>query len=95
MGRVPDEQPEAEVEEEAPEPKECPRGHGPMRLRTRWADARAHPGNTVPARKPESLRAIGSAHLAEVPGYEQLGHIPQSARRGAEAPARCKSIRMP
>ena len=34
---------EAEVEGEA-EPKECPRGHGAMRLRTRWANARAHPG---------------------------------------------------
>jgi len=26
------------------EPKECPRGHGPMRLRTRWAGQQAHPG---------------------------------------------------
>jgi hypothetical protein len=42
MGRVPDEpQPEEEQETEAPE---CPRGHGPMRLRTRWANAQARPG---------------------------------------------------
>lgn len=40
MSRVPEE-PEAEV---APEPKDCPRGHGPMRLRTRWASPKAHPG---------------------------------------------------
>jgi hypothetical protein len=26
------------------EPKHCPRGHGPMRLRTRWAGQQAHPG---------------------------------------------------
>ena len=42
MGRVPDE-PEARTED-APEPKDCPRGHGPMRLRTRWANEQSHPG---------------------------------------------------
>jgi len=31
-------------EESAQEAKECPRGHGPMRLRTRWADRQAQPG---------------------------------------------------
>ena len=41
MGRVPD---EPAVEEETVEPKECPRGHGPMRLRTRWANAQSRPG---------------------------------------------------
>jgi hypothetical protein len=30
--------------EETVEPKECPSGHGPMRLRTRWAGQQAHPG---------------------------------------------------
>jgi len=35
---VPDEP--AEQQEEELEPKPCPRGHGAMRLRTRWADAR-------------------------------------------------------
>jgi hypothetical protein len=38
MGRVPDE-PQEQVEA-----KECPRGHGAMRLRTRWADAQPRPG---------------------------------------------------
>jgi len=42
MGRVPDE-PEQEQEEEL-EPKECPRGHGQMRLRTRWANTQSRPG---------------------------------------------------
>jgi hypothetical protein len=42
MGRVPDE-PLTEQEEEI-EPKECPRGHGPMRLRTRWANQQSRPG---------------------------------------------------
>lgn len=42
MGRVPDEpQSEQEQETEAPD---CPRGHGPMRLRTRWANAQSRPG---------------------------------------------------
>jgi hypothetical protein len=31
-------------DETAQEPKDCPRGHGPMRLRTRWAEPRARPG---------------------------------------------------
>jgi hypothetical protein len=38
-------EPEANAEaEEAVEAKECPRGHGPMRLRTRWANAQSRPG---------------------------------------------------
>jgi hypothetical protein len=41
MGRVPD---EPAVDEQGAEPKECPRGHGPMRLRTRWANAQSRPG---------------------------------------------------
>jgi hypothetical protein len=32
------------TEETAQEPKECPKGHGPMRLRTRWAGGPPHPG---------------------------------------------------
>jgi len=40
MGRVPEE-PDQEQETEAPE---CPRGHGPMRLRTRWASPQSRPG---------------------------------------------------
>jgi hypothetical protein len=31
-------------EETAAEPKQCPRGHGAMRLRTRWAGQQARPG---------------------------------------------------
>ena len=42
MGCVPDE-PEAQTED-APEPKGCPRGHGPMRMRTRWSNEQSHPG---------------------------------------------------
>jgi hypothetical protein len=42
MGRVPDE-PQQEEEQET-EPPDCPRGHGPMRLRTRWANAQSRPG---------------------------------------------------
>jgi len=35
----------SETPEETPqEAPECPRGHGPMRLRTRWADRQAQPG---------------------------------------------------
>jgi hypothetical protein len=41
MGRVPDEPAQEQEETEAPE---CPRGHGPMRLRTRWANAQSRPG---------------------------------------------------
>jgi hypothetical protein len=41
MGRVPDEPVQEQEETEAPE---CPRGHGPMRLRTRWANAQSRPG---------------------------------------------------
>jgi hypothetical protein len=42
MGRVPDErQQDEEHEAEAPD---CPRGHGAMRLRTRWANAQSRPG---------------------------------------------------
>jgi hypothetical protein len=36
--------PEEPAEETEVEPKECPRGHGAMRLRTRWAGAQARPG---------------------------------------------------
>lgn len=32
------------AEETAPEPEQCPKGHGAMRLRTRWAGQQAHPG---------------------------------------------------
>jgi hypothetical protein len=32
------------TEETAQEPKECPRGHGAMRLRTRWTGNQAYPG---------------------------------------------------
>jgi hypothetical protein len=31
-------------EETQLEPKECPSGHGPMRLRTRWAGQQPRPG---------------------------------------------------
>jgi hypothetical protein len=45
MGRVPDEEPQGAAEEEEElEPKECPRGHGQMRLRTRWANTQSRPG---------------------------------------------------
>jgi hypothetical protein len=44
MGGVPDEPATDAVAEEEAEPKECPQGHGPMRLRTRWANAQSHPG---------------------------------------------------
>lgn len=36
--------PDEPAEETEVEPKECARGHGPMRLRTRWAGAQARPG---------------------------------------------------
>ena len=40
-----DEPTEANAEdEEAVEPKQCPRGHGAMRLRTRWASSQSRPG---------------------------------------------------
>jgi len=42
MGRMADE-PQPELEQES-EPPECPRGHGPMRLRTRWENAQSRPG---------------------------------------------------
>jgi hypothetical protein len=42
---VPDEPAEQQEEQEDQvEPKDCPRGHGPMRLRTRWANAQSRPG---------------------------------------------------
>jgi hypothetical protein len=38
----------ADAPEEAAEqePPECPKGHGPMRLRTRWAGQQARPGRS-------------------------------------------------
>jgi hypothetical protein len=39
-------------EEETAEPKECPKGHGPMRLRTRWAGQQARPGRKGASAEP-------------------------------------------
>jgi hypothetical protein len=45
MGNVPDEPTTDDTPaEEEVEPKECPQGHGSMRLRTRWANEQSHPG---------------------------------------------------
>jgi hypothetical protein len=47
MGRVPDDQTREEEEQDEEhelEPKDCPRGHGQMRLRTRWANTQSRPG---------------------------------------------------
>jgi len=44
MGRVPDTPQEEQEEEQETEAPGCPRGHGPMRLRTRWANSQSRPG---------------------------------------------------
>ena len=36
-------------EEQSLEPRECPRGHGPMRLRTRWAVGPGRPPSVTTA----------------------------------------------